>query len=138
MQCTHQPESLRKITNSLKNVLAQTGEISKDWDQKKKVHSGNYGYLNLAVNHPEILKETKLIKQLVKSFNKSREKMWKYKDLILNYHKRKPDFINFKPVTSKDPIDTNDTVLRLARKVSPYTLFFLYKKLRKMVQPQVS
>ena len=46
--------------------------------------------------------------------------MWKYKDLILNYHKRKPDFINFKPVTSKDPIETNDTISRLARKVSPY------------------
>ena len=63
---------------------------------KKKVHSGKYGYLNIAVNHPEILRETKLIKQLVKSFNKSREDMWKYKDVILSYHKKKPDFIKVK------------------------------------------
>ena len=47
--------------------------------------------------------------------------MWKYKDVILSYHKKKPDFINFKPATSKAPTDTNDTVSRLARKVSPYS-----------------
>ena len=112
-------KNLRKITNDLKIVLAQTNDICKDWDEKKRVHSGNYGYLNLVINHPEILKETKIIKQLVKSFNKSREKMWKYKDLILNYKRGKLGFINVKPLTIKNPIDTSDTVKRLTKRISP-------------------
>ena len=66
------------------------------------------------------MKEIKLIKQLVKSFNKSRVKMWKYKDLILNYHKGKPEFINLKPVSSNESPETNNTASRLARKCSPY------------------
>ena len=63
---------------------------------------------------------TKIIKQLVKSFNKSREKMWKYKDLIINYNRKKPELIHVKPLTIKSPIDANDTVTRLTKRLSPY------------------
>ena len=119
-------KNLRRISKDLKIVLAQTGELSKDWDEKKKVHSGKYGYLNIAINYPEILRETKLIKQLVKSFNKSREDMWKYKDVILSYHKKNPDFIKVDQTAPKDhihvrsPTAENNTVSRLVKKLSPY------------------
>ena len=76
-------KNLRRISTDLKIVLAQTNELSKDWDEKKKVHSGKYGYLNIAVNHPEILRETKLIKQLVKSFNKVGKKCGNTRMLFL-------------------------------------------------------
>ena len=112
--------NLEKISSNLKAILAQSGEISKDWDSKKILHSGNYGYLNLAVNQPEILKEINLIRKLVKSFNKGRAKIWKYKDLILKYHKSKPDFINLKHEVSNESPNTNDTAIRLAEKCSPY------------------
>ena len=87
---------------------------------KKTLHSGNYGYLNLAVNHPEILKEINLIRKLVKSFNKGRAKIWKYRDLIFTYHKSKPDFINLKHEASNESSNSNDTAIRLAEKCSPY------------------
>ena len=80
---------LEKISNSLKLILRQSDHISADWTMKKVLHSGNYGYLNLAIIHPEIMKEVNLIKKLVKSFNKSRVNIWKYKDLIINFRKKK-------------------------------------------------
>ena len=70
--------NLRNISKNLKALLAQSKEISTDWNQGKKVHSGNYGYLNLAINYPEIWNEVELIKNLVKQFNVSRYNMWKY------------------------------------------------------------
>ena len=66
------------------------------------------------------MEETKLIKQLVKSFNKGRAKIWEYKNLILNYNRKKPHFINYKQTPIKKPIEASDTVKKLARKVSPY------------------
>ena len=102
LQCTNSLKNLSKISNNLKTLLAKGDKISKDWDQRKKVHSGNYGYLNSAINHPEIMEETKLIKQLVRSFNKGRAKIWEYKDLILSYHKRKPDLMNYKQTPFKN------------------------------------
>ena len=66
------------------------------------------------------MEETKLIKQLVRSFNKGRAKIWEYKDLILSYHQRKPNLINYKQTPFKKPIEASGTVKRLARKVSPY------------------
>ena len=79
--------NLRKISKKLQTVLAQKDVLSKDWDKPKIVHSGKYGYLNMAINYQEILEETKLIKQLVKSFNISGKKIWKYRDAVFNYNK---------------------------------------------------
>ena len=87
---------------------------------KKVLHLGNYGYLNLAIIHPEILKEINLIKKLVKSFNKSRVNIWRYKDLILNFRKKKPEFIRVEQDFNVDQLSINDTVVRLAGKCSPY------------------
>ena len=44
----------------------------------------------------------------------------KYKDVILSYHKKKPDFIKIKQTSSKDPSAENKIVLRLVEKLSPY------------------
>ena len=43
-------KNLRKISKGLQTILAQTGDLSTDWDEKKKIHSGKYGYLNIAIN----------------------------------------------------------------------------------------
>ena len=59
----------------------------------KKVHSRKYGYLNMAVNYPEIFDQAKLIKHLVRSFNNGREKIIKYRDTVLTFHKMKPTFL---------------------------------------------
>merc|ERR1712015_168377 len=88
--------NLKVISKNLKTILAQSELLSKDWDKQKKVHSGKYGYLSMAVNYPEILYQTKLIKRLVRSFNNGREKVIKYRDTILSYHKVKPDFLKMK------------------------------------------
>ena len=101
-------------------ILAQKGNLSSDWDREKKIHSGKYGYLNVAINHPDILKETKLIKRLVKSFNKSRESIWKFKDVIRSYHKKKPEFIKVKQIPPTDSSSGNKVASRLFKKVSPY------------------
>ena len=93
--------NLRKISANLRKILAQSNKISRDWEHEKKVHSGNYGYLNLAVNYPEIMEEIALIKQLVKSFNESRYNMWKHRILILNHRKDKIEYIDLKPDSSK-------------------------------------
>ena len=59
-------KNLKAISKDLRTILAQGEILTKDWDKQKKIQSGKYGYLNVAVNYPEILKETKLIKQLVR------------------------------------------------------------------------
>ena len=87
---------------------------------KKVLHHGNYLYLNLVIIHPEILKEINLIKKLIKSFNKSRVNIWKYKDLITNFHKKKPDFVKIEQNLTSEKPSINDTVARLAGKCSPY------------------
>ena len=104
----------------MRKVLSQSKCLTTDWDVEKNIHSGKYGYLNIAVNHPEILRETKTIKQLVRSFNRSREKMWKYKDVILNYHVRKPDFMKCREPAHTAPQKGSPTMTRLIEKVSPY------------------
>ena len=69
-------QSLSKISSTLKEILAQGDEVSTDWEKDKKVHLSNYGYLNSAIHHPEIMEETNLIKKLVRNFNKGRAKIW--------------------------------------------------------------
>ena len=61
------------------------------------------------------MEEIEIIKQLVKSFNESRYNMWKHRILILNHHKGKTEFINFKPESSNEPCETNNTASRLAK-----------------------
>ena len=45
---------------------------------------GNYGYLNIATNHPEIWKEIEKIKHIINSFNVSRSNLRNFKDKINN------------------------------------------------------
>ena len=113
-------KNLQAISSNLRKILSQSTDLSNDWDTEKNIHSGKYGYLNIAVNHPEILRETKTIKQLIRSFNRSREKMWKYKDIILNYHVRKPDFMKCKEPAQTAHQNDSPTMTRLIEKVSPY------------------
>ena len=113
-------QNLSKISKTLREILAQGHEISTDWYKDKKVHSGHFGYLNAAIHHTEIMDETKLIKQLVRKFNKGRANIWKYKDLILCYNKRKPSYINYKQVPFRKPLKISNTILNLTRKVNPF------------------
>ena len=84
------------------------------------MHPGNYGYLNSAIHHPELMEEIDLIKQLVKSFNKGRAKILTHKDLILNFNKRKPQYINYKQSPFRKPVDASNMVKNLLRKINPY------------------
>ena len=104
----------------MRKILSQSKNLTKDWDAEKNIHSGKYGYLNIAINHPEILRETKIIKQLVRRFNRSREKRWKYKDVIRSYHMRKPDLMKCKQPPLKASNNDNTTMTRLMEKFSPY------------------
>ena len=61
--------NLKKISSNLKIILSQSSEITTDWEQEKTLHMGNYGYLNIAINFPEIWREIELIKNLINSFN---------------------------------------------------------------------
>ena len=50
----------------------------------------------------------------------SREKMWKYKDVIRSYHMRKPDLMKCKHPPLKASNNDNTTMTRLMEKLSPY------------------
>ena len=120
-------ENLRKISKGLKEILSQTDMFTEDWDRNKKIMSGKYGYLNLAVNYPEILRETKLIRNLIKSFNSSRENLRKYRDIILSYNKKKPNLFKLRTTTkkiktaNKDASNEKKVLTRLVEKLSPYS-----------------
>ena len=62
--------NLKQISSSLKVILERPLETSPDWKRFKKVHSRNFGYLNAAINHPEIKKEIELISEMLDRFNK--------------------------------------------------------------------
>ena len=49
-----------------------------------------------------------------------RESIWKYKDVIRSYHKKKTDFIKIEQTSSKDPSTDNKIASRLVEKLSPY------------------
>ena len=38
----------------MEKIHSDPNKITKDWENAKKTHMGNYGYLNIATNHPEI------------------------------------------------------------------------------------
>ena len=46
--------------------------------------------------------------------------MWKHKDIILNYHVRKPDFMKCKEPAHTAPQNDSPTMTLLIEKVSPY------------------
>ena len=48
-------QNLEKISAKLRLILKQSENITSDWERKKELHLGNNGYLNLAVNFPEII-----------------------------------------------------------------------------------
>ena len=120
-------ENLRKISKGLKEILSQTDVFTEDWDRNKKILSGKYGYLNIAVNYPEILRETKLIRNLIKSFNSSRENLRKYRDIILSYNKKKPNLFKLRTTTkkiktaNKDASNEKKVLARLVEKLNPYS-----------------
>ena len=96
--------NLKNISSNLRTLLAQSKIILTDWAQEKMVQSDNYGYLNLAINYPEIWEEIELIKKLVKCFNTSRYNMWKHKSSILNQQ-------TFKELTQNIVLDENKGII---------------------------
>ena len=77
-------ENLRKISHKLVKIITSPSGKSADWKKPKKVESRNFGYLNSAVNNPEIRDELEVISELVNRFNKIREDLEKYKEEIAN------------------------------------------------------
>merc|ERR1712083_1175265 len=77
-------ENLRKISHKLVKIITSPSGKSADWKKPKKVESRNFGYLNSAVNNPEIREELEVISELVNRFNKIREDLEKYKEEIAN------------------------------------------------------
>ena len=102
--------NLRIISTNLKKILAQSDELSSDWLQSKKIHMGNHGYLDIAVNFPEIWEEIDLINNLTRSFNESRIKVNKFKDTILNHYINSGNQFSIKerssPPSAPNPIAT--------------------------------
>ena len=68
----------------MESILSDSNKITKDWEKEKRIHMGNYGYLNIATNHPEIWKEIENIKHIINSFNVSRSNLRNFKDKIRN------------------------------------------------------
>ena len=68
--------NLERISNNFNILLNQSENITPDWEKRKELDLGNQGYLNLAANFPEIMKEISNIKQLINSFNKGRRNIW--------------------------------------------------------------
>ena len=54
--------NLRKISQSFNRIINRPLETAPDWKKFKRVHSRNFGYLNAAVNHPEIKQEIEQIR----------------------------------------------------------------------------
>lgn len=95
-------------------IFKQFDNISTDWERKKELNLGNQGYLNTAANFPEILEEISKITHLLKSFNKWRKNIWKYKDTILNHYSGKPVFLQVKcPNSQVSNTKDGDTIIRL-------------------------
>ena len=46
--------------------------------------------------------------------------IWKYKDLITNFHKKKPNFVKIEQNLTSEKPSINNTVARLVGKCSPY------------------
>ena len=78
--------NLKPISSNLTKILAQSDEPTTDWLQNKRIHMGNYGFLDLAVNSPLLWDEIEKIIKLVKSFNESRNKVISFKNTILSHH----------------------------------------------------
>ena len=77
---------LKSISSNLVRILAQSDEPTTDWLRSKRIHMGNYGFLDLAVNSPELWNEIETIIKLVRSFNESRIKVISFRDTVLSHH----------------------------------------------------
>ena len=73
---------LKMISGKVMQILSQSSTISSDWKNEKKIHRGNNGFLNIAINHPRLWREVELISRLVESFNISRSNLWEFKEAI--------------------------------------------------------
>ena len=49
-----QSKNLKDISKNMELIISNTNKNNKDWEAKKSVHMGRYGYLNIATNYPEI------------------------------------------------------------------------------------
>ena len=56
----------------------------------------------------------------MRKFNKGRANILKYKEVILSYNKIKPNYISYKQVPLRKPLEISNTVLNLTRKINPY------------------
>ena len=74
--------NLKQISSSFRFILGRPLETIPDWKRYKRVHSRNFGYLNSAINNPEIKQEIELVSELVDKFNKIKENLEEYKEDI--------------------------------------------------------
>ena len=108
---------LKIMSLNLRLILTQSKDITKDWGKDKKLHMGNYGYLNMAISHPEIWREIELIKHLTKSFNDSRVKMNEFKSTISNHYINSENLFNIK----QGPFFTSHKGATASRLTNEYT-----------------
>ena len=97
--------NLRTISSKLTTILAQSDEPSSDWLQSKRIHMGNHGFLDLAVNFPEVWEEIEIIINLVRSFNESRTKLLSFKNTVLNHHINSGKRFSVKNIPSANTLD---------------------------------
>ena len=88
--------NLKSISYKQTIILNQSDEPTADWLQSKRIHMGNYGFLDLAVNSPELWEEIETIIKLVRSFNESRIKVISFKNTILSHHINSKNRSSFK------------------------------------------
>ena len=104
---------MKNISSNLVRILAQTDEPTTDWLQSMRIHMGNYGFLDLAVNSPELWNEIETIIKLVRSFNESRIKVISFRDTVLSHHINSGNRLSAKDLPSIKPSDQT-TIKRLS------------------------
>ena len=97
--------NLKTISTNLTTILARSDEPTTDWLYSKRIHMGNHGFLDLAVNSPELWEEIELINKLVRSFNESRIKVISFKNRILSHHINSGNRFSIKNLPSTKPSD---------------------------------
>ena len=66
---------------------------------------GNYGFLDLAVNSPELWEEVEVIIKLVRSFNESRINVISFRNTILSHHINSKNRFSVKPPPHTKPTE---------------------------------
>ena len=95
--------NLKSISSKLTTILNQSDEPTTDWLQGKRIHMGNYSFLDLAVNSPELWEEIETIIKLVRSFNESRIKVISFRSTILSHHINSKNRSSIKVESSTKP-----------------------------------